>query len=66
MMRYCEKRAMEGGFNRLEMGATLSGVDLYLKCGYSPSGREDSVPCPNGERIKVVHMIKDVGGEDHV
>jgi GNAT superfamily N-acetyltransferase len=26
MMRYCEKKAREGGFERLEMGATLSGV----------------------------------------
>ncbi|KAF2639237.1 hypothetical protein P280DRAFT_470615, partial [Massarina eburnea CBS 473.64] len=26
MMRYCEGRAKEGGFERLEMGATLSGV----------------------------------------
>ncbi|KAH8730385.1 acyl-CoA N-acyltransferase, partial [Phaeosphaeriaceae sp. PMI808] len=71
MMRYCEERAREGksaadgtmivgGFTRLEMGATLSGVALYEKCGYVRSGREDVVTCPNGEGIGIVHMIKDL------
>jgi GNAT superfamily N-acetyltransferase len=66
MMRYCEARAAEGkdgeveGFTRLEMGATLSGVSLYEKCGYMRSGREDRVECPNGEGIRVVHMTKDL------
>lgn len=65
MMRYCEARAGEGkagevgGFSRLEMGATLSGVALYEKCGYVRSGREDRIECPNGEGVRVVHMIKD-------
>jgi GNAT superfamily N-acetyltransferase len=68
MMRYCEARARDGkkgvvgGFMRLEMGATLSGVALYEKCGYARSGREDVVRCPNGEGIGVVHMIKDLAG----
>ncbi|KAF2036206.1 hypothetical protein EK21DRAFT_106312 [Setomelanomma holmii] len=66
VMRYCEARASEGkpcvigGFNRLEMGATLSGVALYEKCGYVRSGREDRVECPNGEGIRVVHMTKNL------
>jgi GNAT superfamily N-acetyltransferase len=66
MMRHCEARAREGkdgevgGFDKLEMGATLSGVALYEKCGYVRSGREDVVVCPNGEGIRVVHMIKDL------
>lgn len=71
MMRYCESRAREGivskngdivvgGFTRLEMGATLSGVALYERCAYIRSGREDVVRCPNGEGIKVVHMVKDL------
>jgi GNAT superfamily N-acetyltransferase len=39
MIRYCEAQAAEEneqteGFNRLEMGATLSGVELYERCGY--------------------------------
>lgn len=68
MMRHCEARAAEGneetvGFERLEMGATLSGVALYERCGYVRSGREDVVECPNGEGIRVVHMVKDLQGE---
>ena len=64
MMRYCEARAKEGneqteGFVRLEMGATLSGVALYERCGYVRSGREDVIRCPNGEGIRVCHMVKD-------
>jgi GNAT superfamily N-acetyltransferase len=68
MMRYCEASARAGkpgiiaGFERLEMGATLSGVALYKKCGYVRSGREDVVRCPNGEGIRVVHMTKDLDG----
>ena len=68
MMRYCEARAREGspgvvdGFERLEMGATLSGVALYEKCGYVRSGREDVVRCPGGEGIALVHMTKDGDG----
>jgi hypothetical protein len=67
MMRYCEARAREGkagevgGFSKLEMGATLSGVALYEKCRYTRSGREDVITCPNGEGIRVVHMVKDLG-----
>ncbi|KAF2017336.1 acyl-CoA N-acyltransferase [Aaosphaeria arxii CBS 175.79] len=64
MMRYCEHKAKEGGFNRLEMGSTLSGVALYEKCGYVKSGKEeDRVKCPNGEVIRIVHMIKDDGAD---
>lgn len=59
MMRHCESEARTGGFERLEMGSTLSGVALYEKCGYSPSGKKDEVKLPNGEVIRVVHMIKD-------
>jgi hypothetical protein len=66
MMRHCEERARTGkpgvisGFSHIEMGATLSGVALYEKCGYVRSGREDVVTCPNGEGIRVVHMTKNL------
>jgi hypothetical protein len=71
MMRYCEARAREGkagvigGFDRLEMGATLSGVALYEKCGYRRSGRVDVVGCgmPEGEGVRIVHMVKDFAEE---
>jgi GNAT superfamily N-acetyltransferase len=70
MMRYCEARAAEGregvvgGFTRLEMGATLSGVALYERCGYVRSGREDKIGCENGEIVRILHMVKDVDGEE--
>lgn len=71
MMRYCEQQAAAGkagetaGFSRLEMGATLSGVALYERCGYVRSGREDAILCPNGAQIRILHMTKDVkDGED--
>lgn len=65
MMRFCEARAREGGFERLEMGSTLSGVALYERCGYVRSGREeDRVTCPNGAVIRIVHMVKDAGEVD--
>jgi hypothetical protein len=63
MMRYCEERAREGGFERLEMGSTLSGVRLYERCGYVRTGREEVVRCPNGEGIRIVRMVKDGDGE---
>lgn len=63
MMRHCEGKAREGGFGRLEMGSTLSGVALYERCGYVKSGKRDEVCLPNGEVIRIVHMIKDDGIE---
>lgn len=71
MMRYCEANALKGkegevgGFATLEMGATLSGVALYERCGYVRSGRKDVVKCPNGELIRIEHMIKDLDVEGH-
>ncbi|KAF2116847.1 acyl-CoA N-acyltransferase [Lophiotrema nucula] len=62
MMRYCEARARERGFRGLEMGSTLPGVALYEKCGYVKSGKGDRVVCPNGEGIRIVHMVKDPEG----
>lgn len=62
MMRYCEERAREKGFLALEMGSTLTGFRLYERCGYSRSGKVDEVKCPNGEKIKILHMTKELEG----
>ncbi|KAF2268134.1 acyl-CoA N-acyltransferase [Lojkania enalia] len=62
VMRYCEERAREKGFLGLEMGSTLTGVSLYERCGYEKSGKMDEVLCPNGAKIRVVHMTKDLAG----
>ncbi|ORY06211.1 acyl-CoA N-acyltransferase [Clohesyomyces aquaticus] len=63
VMRYCEERAREGGYGRLEMGSTVTGVGLYERCGYVRSGKEEVVKCPNGEGIRIVHMVKDGDGK---
>jgi len=34
ILEVCEKAAMDAGFTRLEMGATLSGVAFYRAMGY--------------------------------
>ena len=63
MMRHCEEAARGGGFLRLEMGSTSTGVALYERCGYWNSGREEVVKLPNGSGLRVVHMVKDLPGE---
>ena len=58
VVEHCEKVALEAGFSRLEMGSTLTGLRLYLRCGYTRT-KEEAVPLPNGESLVVVHMTKD-------
>ena len=58
-MECCEQAATEAGFSRLEMGATLTGLSLYSRCGYTRTS-EEAVPLRNGESLIVVRMKKDV------
>ncbi|KAF2803498.1 acyl-CoA N-acyltransferase [Mytilinidion resinicola] len=60
MLRYCEEAARAGGFQRLEMGSTLTGVKLYEKCGYVRSGVEDVAKLGNGDSLRIVHLNKDL------
>jgi GNAT superfamily N-acetyltransferase len=53
----CERAALAAGFTRFEMGATLTGVPLYLAKGYSIIERI-SVPLNNGEHLPIVRMGK--------
>lgn len=53
----CEKAALEAGFRRFEMGATLTGVALYRARGYEAS-EEIAVPLDNGLSLPVVRMGK--------
>ena len=53
-----EAEAAAAGFNRYEMGSTLTGVPLYRLKGYVEVERID-VPLPNGEALPVVKMVKD-------
>ncbi len=57
----CEKDAVEAGFRRLEMGATLSGVPLYEKHGYKTTERVN-LPLSNGDVLPILRMEKKVDG----
>jgi GNAT superfamily N-acetyltransferase len=54
-----ENAAAKQGFNRFEMGSTLTGVALYALKGYHEVGRL-SVPVSDEETIEVVRMVKEV------
>ena len=59
ILEACEGAAREAGFTRFEMGATLTGVPLYLARGYHEVERIE-VPLRNGEKLPVVRMRKSV------
>ena len=61
ILEACEKAAIEAGFARLEMGATLSGVAFYRAKGYTEVENQE-VPLENGERLPIVKMAKRVRG----
>jgi GNAT superfamily N-acetyltransferase len=53
----CERAAFDAGFDRLEMGATLTGVPFYRARGYVECGRL-VVPLPRDESLAIVRMEK--------
>jgi GNAT superfamily N-acetyltransferase len=55
-----EAAARAAGFSRFEMGATLTGVPLYLAYGYQIVERIE-VPLANGHTLAVVRMAKSDG-----
>lgn len=57
LLKTCEQAAMDAGFQQFEMGATLSGVPLYLAYGYKELERIE-VPMANGLTFGVVRMGK--------
>lgn len=57
LLEAAEKAAMAAGFQRLEMGATLTGVPLYLLKGYRVVERME-VPLEPGISLPVVRMAK--------
>lgn len=57
ILEACESAARAAGFSRFEMGATLTGVPLYLARGYQVQERIE-VPLRNGEALPVVRMTK--------
>ncbi len=58
ILNACETAARQAGFTRFEMGATLTGVPLYLARGYRVLDRIEA-PLKNGEVLPIVRMAKD-------
>lgn len=57
LLQAAEDAAIAAGFRRLEMGATLTGVPVYLRRGYSVTERM-TVPLEEGITLPVVRMEK--------
>jgi GNAT superfamily N-acetyltransferase len=57
ILTHSEEAAQREGFQRLEMGSTLTGVPLYSLKGYREYERI-AVPLPNGEVLPIVRMEK--------
>jgi GNAT superfamily N-acetyltransferase len=55
----CEKAAIAAGFRRLEMGATLTGVEFYRVKGYAEREKL-AVPLGDGEELPIVRMGKEI------
>ena len=58
ILEACENAAVEAGFTRLEMGATLSGVAFYRAKGYARLRTRS--PLGNGEALPIVKMAKEI------
>lgn len=57
ILEACENAAVTAGFTRLEMGATLSGVEFYRARGYAAIENLE-VRLGNGEVLPIVRMAK--------
>ena len=57
ILEVCEAAAVQAGFRRFEMGATLTGVPLYLARGYVEREHRQ-VPLSSGLSLPIVHMEK--------
>jgi len=57
LLNACEQAALENGFSKMEMGATLPGVPFYAKMGYHELSKID-LPLPDGEIMLVTRMGK--------
>jgi len=59
LLEASEAAAIQAGFTRLEMGATLSGVPFYRKHGYA-DGEKVDLPLGNGDVLPILTMFKRV------
>jgi GNAT superfamily N-acetyltransferase len=60
VMTLCEEAAMEAGFRKATMMATMSGVPLYAACGYVEVEPVLSAPV-DGVQVPLVRMEKPLG-----
>lgn len=61
ILEACENEALEAGFRRFEMAATLTGVRLYSARGYTVLDRIDAA-LPGGASLPAIRMVKAAGG----
>jgi GNAT superfamily N-acetyltransferase len=59
LLTYCEQQAVQHGFTRLEMMATLPGAKLYEVRGYKALSNEDYC-LPNQVIVKFIRMGKQI------
>jgi GNAT superfamily N-acetyltransferase len=59
ILEACEKAALDAGFTRFEMGATLTGVPLYSARGYTAL-ENLAVPLGDGLALPIVRMEKQI------
>ncbi|MDT8070724.1 MAG: GNAT family N-acetyltransferase [Terriglobia bacterium] len=59
ILRHCERVALDAGFRRCEMGATLSGVPFYRSHGYH-SAEQIDLPLPSGDTLPILKMTKEL------
>ena len=57
MLLACEEAIEAAHFHRIELVATLAGVDFYRAFGYNEAERYE-VPLVNGQELPVVRMTK--------
>jgi GNAT superfamily N-acetyltransferase len=60
LLRECEKAAGAGGFRRLELAATLTGIAFYEREGFTILDRQEIV-LPDGVRFPLARMARDIG-----
>ncbi len=62
ILEACETAAFAAGFQRLEMGATLTGVPFYRAKGYVELENAAAVPLEDGLSLPIVRMGKKFAG----
>jgi GNAT superfamily N-acetyltransferase len=61
ILKFCEAQAIDAGFRRFELMATLTGEPLYAACGYAALERAD-LRLPDGVMVEGVRMSKECDG----